>query len=370
MKRKLTGLAAGAAVVAAAGFLITWSGVVSVAASSGHWPMFNWFLDFAMRHSVRTHAGGIETPALDEPALILRGAGHYATGCEPCHGGADVPGAAVMRHMTPSAPLLAPLMARWAPNEIFWIVLHGLKYTGMPAWPAPERPDEVWAVVAFLLRLPELDAPAYRELVYGDASEMGIWTGIDRHGDSGGALGRALEECARCHEREGHGAGAFPALSGQSEAYLYESLRSYAAGRRHSGIMEPVAVGLSEQVMRGASAAYADRPATMRAASVDEGARRRGEVIARRGIPAQGVPACTHCHGPGAVAINPLFPSLAGQHADYLTTQLELWSAGRRGGTPYAPLMSLIAGRLEARQMRDVAAYFSTLPAAEEPLAD
>jgi len=370
VKRRLTGLVAAAAVVVAAGFLITWSGVVSVAASSGHWPMFNWFLDFAMRRSVRTHAGGIEAPALDEPAMVLRGAAHYATGCEPCHGGAGVPGATVMRQMTPVAPPLEPLMARWAPNEVFWIVLHGLKYTGMPAWPAQERADEVWAVVAFLLRLPELDAAAYEELVYGDASARRAGTGVVRHGDSGGKLGRALAECARCHERDGDGAGAFPALSGQSEAYLYESLRAYAAGRRPSGIMEPFAVRLSEPIMRGVSAAYAERLPSARTAPVDEAARRRGEIIARRGIPAQGVPACTHCHGPGAVARNPLFPALAGQHADYLVTQLELWRAGRRGGTSYAPLMTTVAGRLEAGQMRDVAAYFSSLPPGPQLPAD
>ena len=36
------------------------------------------------------------------------------------------------------------------PNELFWIVKHGIKYTGMPAWVALDRDDEVWAVVAFL----------------------------------------------------------------------------------------------------------------------------------------------------------------------------------------------------------------------------
>lgn len=53
-------------------------------------------------------------------------------------------------HMLPSPPDLAVAMRRWKERELFWIVKHGFKYTGMPGWVALEREDEIWAVVAFL----------------------------------------------------------------------------------------------------------------------------------------------------------------------------------------------------------------------------
>jgi hypothetical protein len=57
---------------------------------------------------------------------------------------------------------------RYTPEQLFSIVKHGIKFTGMPAWPVQQRDDDVWAMVAFLRRLPDLDAAGYRRLAYGE----------------------------------------------------------------------------------------------------------------------------------------------------------------------------------------------------------
>ena len=59
-------------------------------------------------------------------------------------------------------------MRQWQPNDLFWIVRNGFKYTGMPSWVAIEREDEIWAVVAFLTQIQKLDAKAYRDLALGN----------------------------------------------------------------------------------------------------------------------------------------------------------------------------------------------------------
>ncbi|MGH8496551.1 MAG: c-type cytochrome [Gammaproteobacteria bacterium] len=364
MKTTLAKVAAGALAVFVGGFLVTWSGIVNIGASTGHWPGMGWFLQFAMRQAVETHARGIDVPALDDPGMVLRGAAHYATGCAPCHGEPGNPRTPIVRHMTPPVTFLPPIVEEWKPNELYWMVRHGLKYTGMPGWVAPERPDEVWSVVAFLLRLPELDEQTYKQLAYGEAAVPGAWTGAERLRGLGGSLEREFENCVRCHGSDGAGrGGAFPKLAGQSERYLYASLESYAEGDRASGIMEPAASALSDAAMRRLAAVYAQMPAPSATPpdQADEPALKRGAIIALLGIPDQGVPACAHCHGPGAVARNALFPELAGQPEQYLRTQLELLKTGRRGGTPYAPVMHAVARNLEAQQMHDVAAYFASL---------
>ena len=54
-------------------------------------------------------------------------------------------------------------------------------------------------------------------------------------------------------------------------------------------------------------------------------------------------------------------PRLAGQYADYILLQLELFAAGHRGGGPRAHLMDSVAPRMSREQMRDVAAYYASL---------
>jgi cytochrome c553 len=347
-------------------FLVVGSGVIPVNASSGHWAITDWFLHFAMRRSVVTHTLGVETPPLDDPDLVLKGAGHYEGGCRPCHGGPEAELPVVARGMTPHPPELAPRIAEWYPRQLFYIVKHGIKFTGMPAWPAQQRDDEVWAVVAFLRALPDLDALAYQRLVYGEtATRTALSTRTGEHVPE--AVGA---RCARCHGMDGRGRGdgAFPRLAGQRPAYLLAALEAYARGQRHSGIMEPFAADLTPEETHDVAHYYARAPARWRPRSdpADAAAIERGEAIALHGIRSQRVPSCIDCHGPGGRRRNPHYPLLAGQYADYLVLQLELFKRGQRGGSAYAHLMLRVASRLTPKQMRDAALYYQSLPPATD----
>ena len=356
-------IAAFLVVVAFSGFLFVTSGIMPIKASSGHWAITAWFLNFAMRRSVITHSLGMKTPALNDAALVAQGAGHYEFGCLPCHGGPDLPQPVVAQHMTPHPPYLPPEISKWEADELFYIVKHGVKFTGMPAWPAQQRDDEVWAVVAFLLKLPGLTAQQYQEL----ARSRNPGAAMENLSTAKEAPRAVSESCARCHGMDGAGRGlsTFPILAGQRPLYLYASLLAFARGERHSGTMKPLATGLSAEDMREIARFYANlpHPSSSSARPDVAPAIERGREIATLGIPNKRVPACASCHGPSAAPRNPIYPNLAGQHAEYLALQLELFQKDIRGGTPYAHIMRSVAGRLTSEQIRDVALYYGSLAA-------
>jgi len=88
---------------------------------------------------------------------------------------------------------------------------------------------------------------------------------------------------------------------------------------------------------------------------------RRGKAIATRGVPERKIPSCADCHGPFPTERNPAYPLLAGQYADYLVLQLELFARGERGGSRYAHLMDEVAPKLTPEERRDVALYYASL---------
>lgn len=374
MRTGLKWVAAVIAIGAAGATVFAWSGLFNVAASRGHWPITAWFLHFTMENSVRTHALGIETPGnLSDPALIARGAGHYHLGCTACHGAPGIKRSLVVKQMVPPPPYLVQHVAEWEPRELFWIVKHGIKYAGMPAWPAQGRDDEVWAVVAFLLQLPEMDSERYLELATGASAAEPEGTGAALT-DLPAVSANPVAVCAQCHGMEGRGRNgdAFPRLAGQREAYLRATLADFASGERNSGIMQPIAHALSKSQIATLAAHYAafawqasDPAGNAGAANLELGRR-----LAVEGLPDQSIPACQSCHGEPAAdgdgaaedLDRPHFPRLAGQHESYLRQQLELFRSNKRGGKR-ARLMRGTAERLTDEQISAVAAYYARVAA-------
>jgi cytochrome c553 len=348
-----------------AAVLFAWSGLFNIAASGGHWAVTGWGLHWVMRNSVRTHALLVEAPPpLDDGALRARGAGHYASGCAPCHGAPGEPQNPIVQKSTPRPPEFPAGLDDWSARQLFRIVQHGVRYTGMPGWIVPERRDEVWSVVAFLKALPDMDAATYRALALGEEAKrrpQGSAAGVDGLSAPPPDL---LADCARCHNRDGQGrdGAAFPILAGQSEAYLLETLRAFASGSRHSGIMQPPASRAGDAALVTLAAHYAAqaRVASTLPPPADPELLRRGEAIAREGLPASQVPSCLSCHGRDALARNPTRPRLNGQHASYLEGQLAAWRDGVRGGGPFAGVMKTVAERLSAEESRAVSAWFAS----------
>lgn len=347
------------------GLLLMISGIAPIKASSGHWPVTAAILDFAKRRAVKTQTLLTKVPPLDDRALVLQGAGHYDFACGPCHGSPVLQQPRIAAAMTPTPPDLRGIPLTYKPEELFYIVKHGIKFTGMPAWPAQQRDDEVWAMVAFLQTLPTLERSGYEELTGTNRAAPGDQLPLeDLTGPSPPAPKAIAENCARCHGVDGrsHGQGAFPILAGQRVEYLSAALLAYARGERHSGIMGPVAASLGEDDMRRISEHYAAQaPPGPAAGEYDPALLELGRRIAMEGIPERLIPACRECHGPGTER-NPNYPRLAGQYARYLEQQLALFRGKARGGSPYHEIMLKFAGQLTEEHVRAVSQFYASLP--------
>jgi cytochrome c553 len=318
----------------------------------------DWFLRFGMRNSVELRAAMIDAPPLDDPDLVALGAGHFHLGCAYCHGTPGKAGHRVTDAMLPTPPHLPTNMRPWKDEELFWIVRHGIKYTGMPGWLALERADEVWAIVAFLKKLQSLDARLYRALALGHAKED------DPHPAQPGSPELSLlSTCASCHGDRDRPpqSDLVPRLHGLSRDFLAGALREYARGTRPSGIMQPIAADLDADDIERLTEYYAALPPVTSAQAPTDGALdARGMELATKGDETNRVPACTSCHNQSADAT---FPSLDGQNAAYMAGQLRLWKGGHNRATDGGALMAPIARRLSERDIDAVSRYFAGRPA-------
>ena len=144
-------------IVVLGGFTMIYTGVYNVAATEPHWPVTRWILETARIRSIKAHAADVQVPpGLDDPAMIPMGVEHFAAHCAVCHGAPGVPKGDIAHGLYPPPPDLAVTAKFYSGGELFWVIKHGIKMTGMPSFGAgdPPMPDqEIWSVVAFLKKL-------------------------------------------------------------------------------------------------------------------------------------------------------------------------------------------------------------------------
>lgn len=142
-------------------------------ADKPHWPMMAWLLNEARYRSIRAHAAGITEPAgLDDPARIVAGVAHYSAHCAVCHGAPGRERGDFAEGLYPRPPNLANSVKLYTPAELFWIVKHGIRMTGMPAW-GDHSDDELWATIAFIEKLPGTTDEDYAKLVKASRAQGG-----------------------------------------------------------------------------------------------------------------------------------------------------------------------------------------------------
>lgn len=135
-----------------------------------------------------------------------------------------------------------------------------------------------------------------------------------------------------------------PKLHGQRPQYLVAALKAYKSGERSHGTMHSQAASLSDQDMADV-AAYLAGPSVL--------SESKNEAVAGR--PKAGE-VCLACHGSNGVGITPDYPTIAGQHRDYIMRALTDYKKGGRKN----PVMAGMAANLTQEDIEALASYYST----------
>ena len=131
-----------------------YAGLYNIAADVPHTQPVYWLLETVRDRSVEARVRDIVVPNdLKDPNRISRGAGQYADMCSGCHLAPGMKRTEISQGLYPRAPELRR-KTTLTPAEQFWVVKHGIKMTGMPAWGVTHDEDLLWDVVAFVRKLP------------------------------------------------------------------------------------------------------------------------------------------------------------------------------------------------------------------------
>lgn len=160
-------------------------GFFAIGADIPHWPATRWVMETARIRAIKSHATGITVPAdLLDPAKIAMGTEHFSMHCAVCHGAPGVPRGEIAEGLYPQPPNLTVAAKLYSDAELFWIVKHGIKMTGMPGW-GDHSDDELWATVAFLKKL----KGGMSEKEYGELVKANMMHGMTHNPGGGGMPG-------------------------------------------------------------------------------------------------------------------------------------------------------------------------------------
>lgn len=155
--------------------MFIWSGIYDIGADDTHTKPVYTMLQMMRERSITARANKLHPPPnLNDEASIRQGAGNYNAMCTGCHLAPGMAETELSKGLNPAPPNLTRETVDAA--TAFWVIKHGIKASGMPAWGKSMGDEYIWNMTAFLQQLPKLSPEQYKAMV---ASSGG-------HGHGGG----------------------------------------------------------------------------------------------------------------------------------------------------------------------------------------
>lgn len=170
--------------------------------------------------------------------------------------------------------------------------------------------------------------------------------GFSAHAEGDPARGKVLAyTCHGCHGipnyKNAYPTYDVPRLGGQHAAYIVAALKGYATQQRSHPTMYSHAATMSDQDMQDIAAFFEAEPV------------KPGAPV--KGTPPASTATCVACHGNDGVGITPDYPTLAGQHEDYIEHTLKAYKSGARKN----PIMAGFVTTLKDEDITAIANFFA-----------
>jgi len=222
-------IAIGGVLGAIGGSLFAKAGLYDVGALDPHWQFAYTFLEYGMHESVRNHASDVKGEAPRDAASLRAGAALYRANCIACHGGPGVAVANFAKSMQPGPGPLIDASKRWTAPELYWIVRHGIKTSGMPAWKYHMSDAQIWQVVGFVAHMPRLTPQQFATFDSGvEPAPMPDLPATLPPNAARGQVALGQYACQSCH--------MIPGITG-SKAYVGPQLAGFGRQEKISGTL-------------------------------------------------------------------------------------------------------------------------------------
>jgi mono/diheme cytochrome c family protein len=158
-------------IIGAAVFFL--GGFYNVAGTAKDPGIVDWALVQARIASINRHGHDRPPATLNDPAKVQAGARAFAEqGCANCHGAPGVNWAKFSEGLKPSPPDLKKVVDSRTPEQLFWVIKHGIKMTGMPSFElAGAKDEDIWSMAAFLKKLSSVSEADYKAWTAPPATE-------------------------------------------------------------------------------------------------------------------------------------------------------------------------------------------------------
>lgn len=153
-----------AVVVLIGGMLFIYSGAFDVSAGWKDGPLVRWIVVTTRERSIETRSEDIK-PAVDlnDHKVLMEGFKHYREMCVECHRAPGLEASETSKGLNPKPPNLSRSdVDEDPPGEIFWVIKNGIRMTGMPAWGVTHSDEKIWAMTAFVQKLPKMTPAQYK----------------------------------------------------------------------------------------------------------------------------------------------------------------------------------------------------------------
>lgn len=150
MKKKILIIALTVVIMNVIFLLFIFSGIYNVSQLSPHNSLVRWMINKTKDRSIHSRIEDIKVPPLNDCAMEVSGFKNYSAMCMKCHGAPGEEMGELTQGLTPKPPRLFEHAKELEPNEAFWVVKNGIKFTAMPAFGPTHSDEDIWNIVAFL----------------------------------------------------------------------------------------------------------------------------------------------------------------------------------------------------------------------------